>query len=164
MSGLDTFTDDDDYSVIDKAGMALSHNPCGLLLPGVDPTTHREAVRLCARDYLENHIFINDRQFHSHLNHHLLAVYSLGGSTKRLQEIFDINNSYRRPSLAMVDDVTITTDNYTEYLVKEEYYPNFVAFYRRELAASNGNINSVVAKYFFDPHIFPLAMSGLLHP
>ncbi|KAJ1814192.1 hypothetical protein LPJ60_006118 [Coemansia sp. RSA 2675] len=163
MSGLDTFTDDD-YSVIDKAAMALSHNPRGLLLPGVDPTTHREAVRLCARDYLENHIFINDRQFHSHLNHHILAVYSLGGSTKRLQEIFDINNSYRRPSLAMVDNVTITADNYTEYLVKEEYYPNFVAFYRRELAASNGDFNSVVAKYFFDPHIFPLAMSGLLHP
>ncbi|KAJ2110946.1 hypothetical protein IW146_005687, partial [Coemansia sp. RSA 922] len=60
MAGLD-FYNNDDNSVIDKAGMALSHSPKGLLLPGVDQTTHHEAVRLCARDYLENHTFFNDQ-------------------------------------------------------------------------------------------------------
>ncbi|KAJ2864574.1 hypothetical protein GGH94_002850 [Coemansia aciculifera] len=163
MGGRD-FYNDDDNSVIDKAGMALSHNPKGLLLPGVDLTTHHEAVRLCARDYLENHTFFNDLQYHNHLNHHLLAVFSMGASAKRLQEVFDINSSYQRPSLALASDVTITADNYTKYLSKEEYYPNYIAFYRRELAESNGDWNAVVSKYFFDPQVFPLAMSGLLHP
>ncbi|KAJ2036567.1 hypothetical protein GGI01_000290 [Coemansia sp. RSA 376] len=163
MAGLD-FYNNDDNSVIDKAGMALSHSPKGLLLPGVDQTTHHEAVRLCARDYLENHTFFNDQQYHNHLNHHLLAVFSMGASAKRLQEVFDINNNYQRPSLALASDVTITTDNYTEYLSKEEYYPNYIAFYRHELAESNGDWNAVVSKYFFDPQVFPLAMSGLLHP
>ncbi|KAJ2819294.1 hypothetical protein GGI24_004833 [Coemansia furcata] len=163
MTGKDLYNNDDN-SVIDKAGMALNPSPKGLLLPGVDPTTHHEATRLCARDYLENHAFFNDKQFHNHLNHHLLAAFSLGGSAKRLQEIFDINNSYQRPLSAPASDVTITVDNYTEYLGKEEYYPNYIAFYRSELAKSRGDFNAVVSRYFFDPQIFPLAMSGLLHP
>ncbi|KAJ2885034.1 hypothetical protein IWW38_005361, partial [Coemansia aciculifera] len=115
----------DDNSVIDKAGMALSHNPTGLLLPGVDPTTHHQAVRLCARDYIENHVFFNDKQFHNHLNHHLLAAFSMGASAPRLQEIFDVNSDYQLPSLALTSDVTITADNFVEHLSKEELYPNF---------------------------------------
>ncbi|KAJ2811650.1 hypothetical protein H4S07_001922 [Coemansia furcata] len=155
---------DDDYYVINETRMSLNPSPLGLLMPGIDQTTNREAARLCARDYLENHAFYNDKQFHNHLNHQLLAVYSLGGSVKRLQEIFDINNSYQRPFPARVSDVTITSKNYTEYLSKEEYYANFLEFYCKELHMSDGNWNAVVAKYFFDPQIFPLAMSGLLHP
>ncbi|KAJ1671500.1 hypothetical protein GGF38_000761, partial [Coemansia sp. RSA 25] len=162
MAGGAVIHNDDDYSVIDKAGMALSHNPTGLLLPGIDQTTHHEAVRLCARDYLENHVFFNEKQYHNHLNHQLLAAFSMGASAARLQEIFDINSSYQLPSRALTSDVTITADNYAEYLAKEEYYPNFVAFYRRELAKESWN--DVISKYFFDPPLFPLAMSGLLHP
>ncbi|KAJ2749325.1 hypothetical protein H4S06_004665, partial [Coemansia sp. BCRC 34490] len=52
--GLPTH-DDSDYSVIQKAGMELGHASSGMLLPGIDGKTRKEAVRLCARDYLEHH-------------------------------------------------------------------------------------------------------------
>ncbi|KAJ1997519.1 hypothetical protein GGI04_005370, partial [Coemansia thaxteri] len=156
--------DNDDYSVIDKAAMVLAHNPVGLTLPGIDHVTHREATRLCARDYLENHVFFNEHRFHNHLNHHLLAAFSMGASPARLQRIFDINKPIQRPALVPCNDVTITPDNFTKYLSDESYYPNFVAFYRRELAKSDDNWSAVVAHYAFHPDMFPLFMSGLLHP
>ncbi|KAJ1796395.1 hypothetical protein LPJ59_003781, partial [Coemansia sp. RSA 2399] len=115
---------DTDFSVIEKAGMALGHAPSGLLLPGIDRNTEREAVRLCARDYLEHHVFFNDDRFHNHLNHHLLAVFSMGGSAKRLQEIFDGNRTMQRPTMPM-HQTDINAANFTEYLTKEEHYPDY---------------------------------------
>ncbi|KAJ2868709.1 hypothetical protein GGI22_000698 [Coemansia erecta] len=152
-----------DFSVIEKAGMALGHAPSGLLLPGIDRNTEREAVRLCARDYLEHHVFFNDDRFHNHLNHHLLAVFSMGGSAKRLQEIFDGNRSMQRPMMPM-HQVDINAANFSEYLAKEERYPDYVAFFRKELDAAGDGWHAVVAKYIFDPRVFPYFMSGAFHP
>ncbi|KAJ2732187.1 hypothetical protein H4R23_002892, partial [Coemansia sp. Cherry 401B] len=90
--------DDSDYSVVDQARMTLGHAPAGLYLPGIDGATRREATRLCARDYLEHHVFFNNRGFHNHLNHHLLAVFALGAPVKRLQDIFDLHKGMQRPS------------------------------------------------------------------
>lgn len=157
----------DDYSVIDKAKMDLGHtaSPYGLLLPGIDAAIKREATRLCARDYLENHVFFNDRHFHNHLNHHLLASFSMGASASRLQEIFDGNKPIQRPFLPPNQDVAITAENYAEYLGQDKYYPEFIDFYRRELDnAKDGDWHSVACKYIFEPQLFPRVMSGLLHP
>ncbi|KAJ2358415.1 hypothetical protein IWW50_001663 [Coemansia erecta] len=156
--------DDSDYSVIDKAKMSLGHAPAGLCLPGIDATTHREAVRLCARDFLEHHVFFNDRGFHNHLNHQLLAVYTLGAPVKRLQDIFDLNKSMQRPSYSLESDVDITAENFTEYFSNERHYPNYVRFFQRELEAVGDNWKTVACDYFFDPRVFPLGMSGIFHP
>ncbi|KAI9502930.1 hypothetical protein GGI25_003203 [Coemansia spiralis] len=158
------YHDNSDYSVIEKAGMSLGHAPAGLLLPGVDSKTHKEATRLCARDYLEHHVFFNDRKLHNHLNHHLLAVYSMGASAERLQGIFDGNRLIQRPSLPTHETITIDATNYINYLSQENYYPDFVRFFHKELDAAGDGWHSVVAKYMFEPHIFPLVLNGLLHP
>ncbi|KAJ1956984.1 hypothetical protein GGI12_005158, partial [Dipsacomyces acuminosporus] len=153
-----------DYSVIEQAGMELNHSPAGLQLPGIDAKTRKEATRLCARDYLEHHVFFNYTQFHNHLIHHLLAAFTIGASAERLQVIYDINTPMQRPSIPPSSEVVITKDNYEQYLSQEEYYNNYVDFFRRELAASNGNWAPVVSKYLFAPNTFPLALSGLFHP
>ncbi|KAJ1666362.1 hypothetical protein EV178_002318 [Coemansia sp. RSA 1646] len=152
-----------DYSVIEKASMSLGHAPSGLLLPGIDKNTEKEATRLCARDYLEHHVFFNNYRFHNHLNHHLLAVFSMGGSAKRLQEIFDGNRIIQRPTMPM-HQVEINATNYTEYLAKEEHYPDYVAFFHKELDAAGDEWHAVVSKYISDPRIFPFFMSGAFHP
>ncbi|KAJ2660603.1 hypothetical protein IW148_003734 [Coemansia sp. RSA 1199] len=159
----DNTHDNADYSVINKAKMTLGHAPAGLYLPGIDETTRKEAVRLCARDYLEHHVFFNDRGFHNHLNHHLLSVFSLGAPAKRLQEVFDLNKEILLPSHSPMD-VDITTENFTEYFSNERCYPNYVSFFQRELDAAGDNWKTVACDYFFDPRVFPLGMSGIFHP
>ncbi|KAJ2195571.1 hypothetical protein IW144_003384 [Coemansia sp. RSA 522] len=159
----DNTHDNTDYTVTDKAKMTLDHAPAGLYLPGIDETTHKEAVRLCARDFLEHHVFFNDRGFHNHLNHHLLSVFSLGAPAKRLQEVFDQNKEILLPSHSPMD-VDITTENFTEHFSNERCYPNYVSFFQRELDAAGDNWKAVACDYFFDPRVFPLGMSGIFHP
>ncbi|KAJ2563786.1 hypothetical protein GGH12_002385 [Coemansia sp. RSA 1822] len=159
----DNTHDNADYSVVNKAKMTLGHAPAGLYLPGIDETTRKEAVRLCARDYLEHHVFFNDRGFHNHLNHHLLSVFSLGAPAKRLQEVFDLNKEILLPSHSPMD-VDITAENFTEYFSNERCYPNYVSFFQRELDAAGDNWKTVACDYFFDPRVFPLGMSGIFHP
>ncbi|KAJ2849601.1 hypothetical protein IWW36_002498 [Coemansia brasiliensis] len=156
--------DDSDYSIIDQAGMSLNHAPSGLYLPGIDSTTHREAVRLCARDYLEHHVFFNHRGFHNHLNHHLLAVFTLGAPTTRLQEIFDLQKGMQRPSYSLESEVDINDENFAQYFSDERHYPNFVRFFQRKLESAGDSWKKVACNYFFHPQIFPLGMSGLFHP
>ncbi|KAJ2509758.1 hypothetical protein GGI11_000482 [Coemansia sp. RSA 2049] len=160
--GLPTH-DDSDYSVIQKAGMELGHASSGMLLPGIDGKTRKEAVRLCARDYLEHHVFFNHMHFHNHLNHHLLAVFSMGGSSKRLQEIFDGNRQMQRPAMPK-HQTEISASNFVDYLSKEENYPDYVAFFRKEVEAAGDKWHEVVPKYIFNRHVFPCFMNGIFHP
>ncbi|KAJ2726593.1 hypothetical protein GGI07_000535 [Coemansia sp. Benny D115] len=154
---------DSDYSVIEEAGMTLGHSPKGLVLPGIDPITRREATRLCAQDYLDNHVFFNDKHFHNHLNHHLLATFSLGAPATRLQRIFDLNSTIQRP-MPRMQNTEIRSDNYTDFLSREEYYPDFVAFFRGKLANAGEDWRTVATQFFFDDKLLPISMNGLFHP
>ncbi|KAJ2805877.1 hypothetical protein H4R20_001915 [Coemansia guatemalensis] len=156
--------DNADYSVIDKARMTLGHASAGLLLPGIDSTTRKEATRLCARDHLEHHVFFNSRGFHNHLNHHLLATFTMGGSAERLQTIFDINKTIERPLASFSNDVVITSDNYKDHLADELCYSAFVNFFHKRLEDAGENWKSAAFEYVFDPQIFQHVMSGLFHP
>ncbi|KAJ2077464.1 hypothetical protein H4R24_005121 [Coemansia sp. RSA 988] len=156
--------DNTDYSVIEKTKMSLGHASTGLLLPGVDDATRKEATRLCARDHLEHHVFFDKRGFHNHLNHHLLAVFTLGGSAERLQTIFDLNKTIERPLALFSNDVVITSDNYKDHLADEMCYSAYVRFFHEQLEDAGENWRSVVFEYAFDPEIFPYIMSGLYHP
>ncbi|KAI7833103.1 hypothetical protein BX661DRAFT_169611 [Kickxella alabastrina] len=155
---------DSDYSVVDKAEMKLCQAPSALALPGIDTITRREAARLCARDFLENHAFFNDIQYHNHLIHHVLANFSMGASAKRLQEVFDLNNPGQRPAIGQCEDTTVTSDNFDRYLSQEKHYADYIVFFRSELEAAGDNWKDVAVGYFFDPRVLPLAMSGLSHP
>ncbi|KAJ1957650.1 hypothetical protein EC988_000718 [Linderina pennispora] len=156
--------DNSDYSVIEETGMKLGKAPRALRVTDIGDSTLREAERLCARDYLEHHIFFNHMQFHNHNIHHLLASLSLGASQERLQDIYDKNVPMQRPLPDPVAGVVITKDNWHEYIGKEEYYTNFVAFFRREIDAEGGDWKPVLVRYMFDDKVYALVFSGLLHP
>ncbi|KAJ2558686.1 hypothetical protein EV175_000679 [Coemansia sp. RSA 1933] len=143
--------------------MAFGHSPSGLLLPGIDRATEREAVHLCARDYLEHHVFFGKYNFHNHLNHQLLAVFSMGGSPKRLQEIFDGNKAIQRPTMPM-HETRINASNFTEFLPKEKNYPDFLAFFHKELDAAGDDWHAVVLKYTIDNGMLPYFMSEACYP
>ncbi|KAJ1938726.1 hypothetical protein FBU59_004352, partial [Linderina macrospora] len=155
---------DTDYSVIEETGVKLGKAPRALRVAEIDATTLREAERLCARDYLEHHIFFNHMQFHNHNIHHLLASMTLGAPQERLQDIYDKNVPMQRPLPDPVAGVVITKDNMYECLGKGEYYTNYVQFFRREIDAEDGDWKPVLIRYMFDDKIYPLVFSGLVHP
>ncbi|KAJ1952533.1 hypothetical protein EC988_003506, partial [Linderina pennispora] len=155
---------DPDYSIVEETGMRLGKAPNALHVPGISDEALRETERLCARDYLEHHVFFNHIQFHNHCIYHLLASLSLGAAQKRLREIYDLNITLQRPLLEPVPGVTITKANMHEYLGKEEFYANYIEFFRCEIGAEGGDWRSVLVRYMFDNEIYPLVFSGLIHP
>ncbi|KAJ1790102.1 hypothetical protein LPJ59_005221 [Coemansia sp. RSA 2399] len=69
----------------------------------------------------------------------------------------------QRPTMPM-HQTDINAANFTEYLTKEEHYPDYVSFFRKELDAAGDDWHAVVTKYILDPRLFPYFMSGAFHP
>ncbi|KWU42821.1 hypothetical protein RHOSPDRAFT_20535, partial [Rhodotorula sp. JG-1b] len=123
------------------------------------------------------HTFFNDKGFHNHCSHHLLAAYSLGAPPALLQDILELH----RETASVSDAVPsirgiINESNWTEYLGDERYYPNYLAFFHRLIStppASSSpyadkptSVVPVVEQYLFggEGQMLVRAVSGALHP
>jgi hypothetical protein len=88
------------------------------LSPAVWPGNSLEsttALQKCLKENHEKfHIFFNDRGFHNHTSHHLLAIWALGASAPLIEAAYKINAEYQR--LATVSPEDITSDNFYDHL------------------------------------------------
>jgi len=93
-------------------------NERGVELPGITGDSQRAVVKLLDQNDKKFDIFFNDKGFHNHCVHHLLAAYSLGASPQLLEAIYKKFEEYLRPRLP--SKVKITKENWTEHLGKME--------------------------------------------
>lgn len=153
-----------EYSLLNKAQNTpyLPH----LDIPGAFPhsptISHEETelVRgLMEKDAKEHHIFFNDKGFHNHLVHMLLADYSLGASLSRLQEVYKIEEKMQKPKLDKHDNF-----KWTDHLGDENYYSDYLEFMNQEVQRL-GRVEAV-EKYAFDEKHNMLArwLGGAYHP
>ncbi len=103
--------------------LQLSHdnpnlNPIGAKVPGYNSQTQETTINLLELNSLNFSIFFNDKGYHNHCVHHLLAAYAFGASSESLNRIYEKYANYLRPRLPSV--VTITEENWTEYLGRAE--------------------------------------------
>lgn len=97
-----------------------------LNLPGSTRASKKAIERLLAKDFDDHHCYFNDKGFHNHLSHHVLAAYDLGASEELLKAIYDSNASYQRPILldqveGIVKPGEINESNWKEHLGKPKY-------------------------------------------
>ncbi|KAJ2158035.1 hypothetical protein GGF46_004087 [Coemansia sp. RSA 552] len=164
MSTISSTRDSPSDDAIERAGMELGHAPAGLLRSGVDEHTRQEATRLCARDYLEHHVFFNEMGHHNHFNHHLLSIFTMGASSQRLQEVFDLHKTIQLPLLAHYGGDQITSTNLFQHATDEKYYSRFVEYFRRELDSAGSGWKEYACNLSMAPQMLPLTMSGVFHP
>lgn len=89
-----------------------------------------------------------------------------------MQQGYDANTSYQRPALtphqAVVTDLFQTWEHASAYLGKQEHYPDFLAFFQREIDAKGWE--AVLSKYLFQKDspsaddLLVRLFAGLLHP
>ena len=92
-------------------------NPIAIALPGVSSETQQVALELLEKNHRNFDIFYNDKLFHNHFVHHILAAYSLGASVDNLRDAYDKNYIlYQRPKPP--SKVKITRENWEEHLGK----------------------------------------------
>ncbi|KAK0720028.1 HypA protein [Lasiosphaeris hirsuta] len=130
----------------------------------------RKASELLQEDLEKHHVFFNQDRFHNHIPHHILALYGTGAPAAALQKGYDGNTAYQRPVLPTHDRVlaNLKTRNHAKkYIGKEQYYPDFLRFFQREIDARGWE--AVVNEYLFSgdaaaDDMLVRLFSGFLHP
>lgn len=127
-------------------------------------------TELLQKDLEVNHVYFNDRGFHNHIVHHLLALFGTGADAKTIQQGFDGNLGYQRPARPthnhVVEDLQ-TWSHASKYLGKDQYYPDFLAFFQREIERKGWE--AVVTEYLFSgtegaEDLLVRLYAGVLHP
>lgn len=145
--------------------------------PGTTPDSQQAAEDLLARDRAEHHCFYGRVGFHNHLSHHLLAAYDFGASPTLLQALYDSEKKHQ-DGIYTVDtekhveerqDVTITPQDWKEFLQQRKFYSNYLDFFTEEIATRG--ITKTLETYLFSPDandetakMIPRLVGGALHP
>ncbi|KAI0337856.1 hypothetical protein BDW22DRAFT_1464375 [Trametopsis cervina] len=127
------------------------------------------------------HIYFNDRGFHNHASHHLLAIYAMGANSQLLEAAYGTHVAYQRPAFpppeAKAISAVIDDSNWKDFLGDERYYQAYVTFISTKLIEERQDVQHIFEKYVFskDANIVPGAgakppmmlsrfLAGLLHP
>lgn len=129
-----------------------------------------KASELLQKDLEQHHVFFNNDGFHNHIVHHILALYGTGAGPQALQRGYDNNAGYQRRVLKSHDRVIEdlkSWENAQKYLGKEQYYPDFLQFFQREIEAKGWQ--AVLNEYVFAgtesaDDMLARLFAGFLHP
>ncbi|BGP09142.1 hypothetical protein JCM10049v2_004997 [Rhodotorula toruloides] len=138
----------------------------------------RETVRRCLEEnHIHAHTFFNDKGFHNHCSHHLLAAYSLGASPALLDDILKLHHETAFKPMPPMAPVEIDEGNWTEHLGDERYYPNYLNFFHRLISTPPAphspyygrhasSAVPVIEQYLFggEGQMLVRAVSGAIHP
>lgn len=91
---------------------------------------------LLQKNHEEHHIFFNNEGFHNHIVHHLLTIWALGAKSKDIENAYDTNKSYQRPSQP-VDKATVgemrQPEAFAKRLGNEKYYHDYLIYFQEEM-------------------------------
>ncbi|PVI00964.1 hypothetical protein DM02DRAFT_628097 [Periconia macrospinosa] len=150
--------------------LEASQKPEGFFVEGISAESAETASRLLQENHEKHHIFFNQDKFHNHIVHHLLTLFALKATPAEIQEGYNNNRSYQRPSLpfngSTVQDMH-DPERFKKYLGNEKYYNDFVVFFQEEIAKKGWE--SVIVEYVFNgderaDDMLVRMFGGFLHP
>ncbi|CAL1702702.1 unnamed protein product [Somion occarium] len=143
-------------------------------IPGATPDSIQALLEYLKDNHRNWHIFFNDRQFHNHAAHHLLAIYALGADRNLLKAAYQTHVLYQRPSFPSPGE--ITQETWKDYLGDEKYYQAYVTYFTERLLEKGAA--SALESYVFSkdanvvgspntqgmPYMLSRYLGGFLHP
>ncbi|KAH9940616.1 hypothetical protein B0H21DRAFT_574991 [Amylocystis lapponica] len=143
-------------------------------LPGITHESSAALQKLLQENHKKWHIFFNDKGFHNHVSHHLLAIYYLGARAPLLEAAYDAHVSYMRPAFESPE--SIDEQNFHEHLGDERFYNSYLEFFSS--AVLEKGAEATIEEYVFSPkanilppasgkqpmHMLNRFLAGLLHP
>ncbi|KAJ5182971.1 hypothetical protein N7492_000587 [Penicillium capsulatum] len=142
----------------------------GAFSTGVREDTARVASELLQEDMMKHHVFFNDRGFHNHIVHMILSLYALGATPEDIRAGWERSTVYQRPVYptdSSIVDALQDQAKFQQCFGKEVHYPNFLAFFQREIDSKG--VGAVLNEYVFAGDVRAESMlcrvfGGLLHP
>ncbi|KAF9348146.1 hypothetical protein BGX26_000419 [Mortierella sp. AD094] len=131
-----------------------------LALPGITKLARETVTELLEKNHNRHHCFFNERSFHNHLVHGVLACYSLGASPKRLQAIYESHAVEQLPIGSV--QKSFTPADWKSEIGNKEFYASYLKFFCQEVPKL-GRVEAIV-KYAFDTDVIGRTFSGAFHP
>lgn len=100
------------------------------------------------------HPFFNDRGFHNHITHYLLASLSLGATPIQITRSFEQEKAIQRPQLPLKpDNVKRLADPefFRECMGNEEFYRDYLVYFQDEIKKKGPG--AVVNEYVFSKQV-----------
>ncbi|KAF9003377.1 hypothetical protein BDQ17DRAFT_1480126 [Cyathus striatus] len=139
--------------------------------PGISSESKKCAEDLLQKDAESHHCYFNNRGFHNHVSHYVLAAYDLGASATLLEKIYQFEAKPQRSlfSEETDKDINVTPENWLQYVGNSGAYGSFFKFFTNEIK-SHGVVDTV-KKYIFDEKVnkgsgmmLIRLVGGALHP
>ncbi|KAJ7702115.1 hypothetical protein B0H14DRAFT_3031160 [Mycena olivaceomarginata] len=139
----------------------------GLMHSASTQVSGKVLEELLHKDYVSHHCFFNDRGFHNHLPHHLIAAYDMGAPPTLLKLIYD----ELAPTLRPIDrqGEEITGRNWTTRLGEHKAYGDYLAFFADQIAKKG--VKETFRTYVLAPEangneslMLARVLGGALHP
>lgn len=125
-------------------------------------------------NHVKWHTFFNDRGFHNHNAHHILAIWALGASKEIIEAVYREDVPAQRP--AIKSPGPISSANFNAHLGDEKYYGAYLSFFKEKL--SGKGTASVLEEFVFSesanvdaatngnqqPGMLNRFLEGLVHP
>lgn len=131
-----------------------------LALPGITKLARETVAELLEENHNKHHCFFNEKGFHNHLVHGVLASYSLGATHERLRAIYESHAVEQRPIGSIKKNFTPV--DWKSEVGNQEFYASYLEFFRQEVPKL-GRVEAIV-KYAFDTDVIGRTFSGAFHP
>ncbi|KAJ8488960.1 hypothetical protein ONZ45_g13749 [Pleurotus djamor] len=137
---------------------------------GISPESTLAMQETLKENHEKYHVFFNDRGFHNHTAHAVLAAWALGANGTIIRAAYEHSAVYQRPAYKSPEP--ITSQNVFDHLGDEKYYNSYLTFFKEELQAKG--FSPVLEDYVFSakanhgspskPQMLNRFLAGLLHP
>lgn len=131
-----------------------------LAIPGISKESRDTAAELLEQSHIKYHCFFNEKGFHTHLAHGVLAAYSFGARPDRLREIYEYHATSQLP-IGSVEKV-FTQSDWKSELGDRKYYASYLEFFQNEVKLL-GRV-AAFGRYALDPDMIARSFSGAFHP
>ena len=131
-----------------------------LALPGITKLARETVAELLQENHNKHHCYFNEKGFHNHLVHGVLASYSLGATPERLRAIYESHAVEQRPLGSIKKNFTPV--DWKSEVGNQEFYASYLEFFRQEVPKL-GRVEAIV-KYAFDTDVIGRTFSGAFHP
>ncbi|KAL5588220.1 hypothetical protein FOBRF1_014748 [Fusarium oxysporum] len=159
------------YTEATPTHIAISPHNTGLWGIEQGELAAQRTAELLEKDLALHHVFLNRRGFHDHMLHHILALYGTGANAAQIQKAFDLRHKLQRPveprNQAVISDLLGSWQSSTQYLGKEEHYPDFLAYFQKKI--DDHGYECVVKEYLLKGgtsanDLLVRLHAGVLHP
>ncbi|KAF9078612.1 hypothetical protein BDP27DRAFT_1207201 [Rhodocollybia butyracea] len=141
---------------------------------GSTPELLRTVQGILQDNQKKHHVFFNDKNFHNHIVHHVLALWALGANGDAIEAAYREDILIQRPAFSSPEPITVA--NFNDHLGDENFYNAYLTFFCG--VVTKNDVGSVLEGFLFSdkanygskntagehPQMLNRFLSGLIHP